>query len=94
MSRNASFFIVLTRGSDPKRARNSGSEPHGPFEAVFVRFKTRKGRLPLLTWFSEEGEDTFRFAHLTFQEPRVPVSGRSLERCEELVEASKARKTS
>ncbi|CAJ1336866.1 unnamed protein product [Effrenium voratum] len=28
----------------------------------------KKGRLPLLTWFSEEGEDTFRFAHLTFQE--------------------------
>lgn len=28
----------------------------------------KKGRLPLLTWFSEDGEDTFRFAHLTFQE--------------------------
>ncbi|CAK9071901.1 unnamed protein product [Durusdinium trenchii] len=28
----------------------------------------KKGRLPLLTWFSESGNDTFRFAHLTFQE--------------------------
>lgn len=28
----------------------------------------KKGRLPVLTWFTEKGEDTFRFAHLTFQE--------------------------
>eukprot|EP00931_Biecheleriopsis_adriatica_P100533 TRINITY_DN75821_c0_g1_i1.p1 TRINITY_DN75821_c0_g1~~TRINITY_DN75821_c0_g1_i1.p1 ORF type:complete len:1571 (+),score=329.99 TRINITY_DN75821_c0_g1_i1:66-4715(+) len=28
----------------------------------------KKGRLPVLTWFAESGEDTFRFSHLTFQE--------------------------
>ncbi|KAJ1447918.1 hypothetical protein M885DRAFT_172413 [Pelagophyceae sp. CCMP2097] len=28
----------------------------------------QRGRLPLLAWFSERGEDKYRFAHLTFQE--------------------------
>ena len=28
----------------------------------------KRGRLPVLTWIIEGGEDTFRFSHLTFQE--------------------------
>ena len=28
----------------------------------------QRGRLPLLTWYSEHGVDKYRFAHLTFQE--------------------------
>jgi len=28
----------------------------------------KRGRLPVLAWFVEGGEDTFRFSHLTFQE--------------------------
>jgi len=38
----------------------------GDWEAVEDSIK--KGQLPVLTWFSEDGQDTFRFAHLTFQE--------------------------
>ncbi|CAE7903149.1 unnamed protein product [Symbiodinium microadriaticum] len=33
-----------------------------------VEDSIKKGQLPVLTWFSEDGQDTFRFAHLTFQE--------------------------
>eukprot|EP00930_Biecheleria_cincta_P071366 TRINITY_DN58876_c0_g1_i1.p1 TRINITY_DN58876_c0_g1~~TRINITY_DN58876_c0_g1_i1.p1 ORF type:complete len:1535 (+),score=293.91 TRINITY_DN58876_c0_g1_i1:252-4607(+) len=33
-----------------------------------VEDRVKKGRLPLLAWFAEGETDTFRFAHLTFQE--------------------------
>lgn len=33
-----------------------------------VEDRVKKGRLPLLAWFAEGEDDTFRFAHLTFQE--------------------------
>lgn len=33
-----------------------------------VEDRVKKGRLPLLAWFAEGQTDTFRFAHLTFQE--------------------------
>jgi predicted NACHT family NTPase len=33
-----------------------------------VEQQVKRGRLPVLAWFVEGGGDTFRFAHLTFQE--------------------------
>ena len=35
---------------------------------AFVDGTLKKGQLPLLSWFLTEGKDTYRFAHLTFQE--------------------------
>merc|ERR1719487_3203805 len=53
----------------PKTAAQTLDDSDAALEAwQTISDAAQRGRLPLISWFTERGRDRYRFAHLTFQE--------------------------